>query len=112
MDITFATPRSGFLKICEDVIYSGRKELEVGGIVRIKFDKRGGYPGRIKVTIRPNDTVSFETNWEGNDPTRFPARIKAAATALLNCECLGCYEITHRNGTMEIQIPLVAGKSS
>lgn len=105
MDIMFATPRSGFLKICEDVIYSGRKELEVGGSVRVNFKKRGGYPGRVLVTIRPNDKVSFKTNWEGNDPTRFPARIKAAATALLNCGFLGCYEITHRDGSMEIQIP-------
>jgi len=50
MDIIFATPRSGFLKICADVIFDGRKELESGGIIRINFDKRGGYAGRVLVT--------------------------------------------------------------
>ena len=103
MDIIFATPRSGFLKICADVMLDGRKELESGGIIRINFDKRGGYAGRVLVTFRPNDTTSFETNWEGNDPTRFPARIKAAATALLNCGFLGRYEIIHRDGNLEIR---------
>lgn len=105
MDITFATSRSGFLKICEDIIWCDRKKLKSGGIFRIDLGKGGGYAGRVLVTIRPNDTTSFETNWEGNDPTRFPARIKAAATALLNCGFLGCYEILHRDGNLEILPP-------
>jgi len=34
------------------------------------------------VEIRESDDDTFLTAWTGNDPTRFPARIKAAATIL------------------------------
>lgn len=103
MDIAFLTRQSEFLRPCEDVIGCSREALETGGIVRIDLDKEGGYAGRILVTIRSNDPVYFGTNWEATDPTRFPARIKAAATALLNCGCLGRYEIIHKDGHLEIR---------
>lgn len=63
----------------------------------------GGYPGRVTVTIRAGDGASFETDWEGTDITRFPARIKAAATALLNCECVGRFVVSHERGLLTLR---------
>lgn len=102
MDITFPI-RSRFLDACEDTIRRGLAELEAGGTVRVDLDK-GGYAGRVLVTIRPDDTASFGTNWKGADPTRFPARIKAAAMALLKCGCVGPFEVTHADGVLEIRV--------
>jgi hypothetical protein len=101
MDISFAT-RSRFLDDCEDAIQRDRSQLQSGGTVRVDLDE-GGYDGQVLVTIRPNDRAFLGTNWEGADATRFPARIKAAATALLNSGCVGRFEITHTNGALEIR---------
>ncbi|HEY1376530.1 MAG TPA: hypothetical protein VGF55_07035 [Gemmataceae bacterium] len=100
MDIAFAT-RSRFLDSCEDAIRRGRADLDAGGAVRVLFEE-GGYPGRVVVTIREGDSGWFGTDWEGADETRFPARIKAAATALMHCGCTGRFLIAHTDGAMEI----------
>ena len=100
MDIAYAT-RSRFLNDCEAALQSERETLEGGGVVRVAFDD-GGYPGRVVVTIRPGDTTSFGTDWEGTDPTRFPARVKAAATALLHCGFLGRYLVVHEDGALSV----------
>jgi hypothetical protein len=101
VDIAYAT-RSQFLNACEAAICGHRAELDAGRVVDVDLGE-GGYNGRIVVTIRPNDRSFFGTDWESADPTRFPARIKAAATALLNCGCLGRYEVSHSDGSVTIR---------
>jgi hypothetical protein len=101
MDIAYAT-RSKFLEDCEAAINHHRAELDGGTAVRISLGEGGGYGGKVVVTIRCNETTYFGTDWEGADPTRFPARIKAGATALLNCGCEGRFEITHSDGSLAI----------
>jgi hypothetical protein len=101
MDIAYAT-RSQFVDTCEAAIHGHRAELEAGGVVHVDLTE-GGYDGRVVVTIHPNDRASFGTDWESTDPTRFPARIKAAATALLNCGCEGRFEISHSDGSLAIR---------
>lgn len=64
----------------------------------------GGYHGRVEVVIDSDDAETFGTNWEGTDPTRFPARIRAAATALFNSACFGKFEISHEDGLLEIRL--------
>lgn len=64
----------------------------------------GGYHGNIIVTIRDSDPYYFGTDWESSDPTRFPVRIKAAATALRNCACHGQFEISHLDGALTIRL--------
>jgi hypothetical protein len=92
--------RSRFLNDCENAIRrGGAAEVE---LVQFMLDK-GGYAGHITVTIPDGDSGSFGTDWKASDPTRFPARIKAAATALFNCGCRGRYEVIHKNGTLEIR---------
>lgn len=63
----------------------------------------GGYDGRVVITIRQDGGESFVTDWTNPDPTRFPARIKAAATALLNCGYEGMFEVSHADGTLAIR---------
>ena len=102
MDIAYAT-RSAFLAPCEDAIRRGRDGLMSGEPVEVVFDD-GGYGGRVTVEIRHDDRASFGTDWESTDLTRFPARIKAAATALLNCGCSGRYLIEHSDGRLTIRL--------
>jgi hypothetical protein len=101
MDITYST-RSRFLDACEAAIRGHRADLDTGRTVYADLGERG-YKGRIVVTIRQNDRMSFGTEWSSSDPTRFPARIKAAATALLNCGYEGKFEVSHENGSLTIR---------
>ena len=100
MKIPYAS-RSGFTAICKDVI---KNEIDNGHPVIINLNKPGGYAGLVKVTIRSADPNSFDTDWQANDPTRFPARIKAAATALHRCSHFGRFEIEHKDGIIMIKV--------
>lgn len=101
MDITYAT-RSKFLAACELGIRGHLTDLGASGVVHVDLQK-GGYEGRVIVTIRQNDRSAFGTDWESTDPTRFPARIKAAATALLFSGCEGQFEVSHSDGVLSIR---------
>ncbi|MEX2119395.1 MAG: DUF6884 domain-containing protein [Pirellulales bacterium] len=110
MDIAFVN-RSRFLVACEDSIRQDRAELEAGRKVRIELGK-GGYRGRVVVTIHPGDSASFGSDWMAADETQFPARIKAAATALLHCGCVGQFEVAHADGALHIRcVPDETGKT-
>ncbi len=88
--------------MCEATIRKRQDELLAGATVSIDL-QGGGYDGRVIVNIAPNNPVTFNTDWENADPTRFPARIKAAATALLNVGCKGKFEISHSSGSLTIR---------
>jgi hypothetical protein len=101
VDIPFAA-RSRFLDTFEADIRRHRAELDRGGAFHIPVSD-GGYDGRVTVTIRPGDHAAFGTDWQRADPTRFPARIKAAATALRNCGRMGRFAISHSEGVLTIR---------
>jgi hypothetical protein len=101
MDIPYST-RSKFLNACEAAIRESGAELRTGGIVHVHVEE-GGYDGRVIGDIRTTSRSVFGTDWERTDPTRFPARIKAAATALLNCGYEGQFEISHSQGDLTIR---------
>jgi hypothetical protein len=101
VDIAYST-RSLFLEACDAAIRGHRADLDSGGTVYVDLGE-GGYDGRVVVTIRQNDRASFGTDWTSSDPTRFPVRIKAAATALLNCACEGAFEVSHADGSLAIR---------
>lgn len=100
MDIRYSQ-RSQFLEACEAAIREHRAELNRGGVVRVDLGP-GGYQETVTVFISQGDRQAFHTNWSSPDPSRFPVRIKAAATALRNCGCSGTYEITHRQGVITL----------
>ena len=101
MRIEFVKTRSGFLKPCLEAI-SHRPPREPGEILQIAFASSGGYRGRMRVVVTPDSLVDFETDWVGSVVTRFPARIKAAATALRDAHCFGNFEIAHTEGKLTI----------
>ncbi len=72
------------------------------GNVSIKFSKGGGYSGSIEVTIGKPTEKEFNAEVSLKDRTRFPARIRAAATALRDVGCEGCYLIGHVDGVLTI----------
>lgn len=101
MHIAYAT-RSQFIASCEAAIRAHRAKLDTGGVVHVDL-KEGGYDGEVVVIIRSSDRAAFGTDWESTDPIRFPMRIKAAATALLNCGCEGRFEVSHSDGSLTIR---------
>jgi hypothetical protein len=101
VDINYAS-RSRFLADCEAAIRGSRDDLSQGTVVRISLES-GGYQGNVVVDIRAGDPQSFGTDWTGNDPSRFPARIKAVATALFNCGCCGRYRVSHEDGIIQLE---------
>lgn len=94
--------RSSFLLPCKAAIRSGQQALESGRTVSISLSP-GGYIGNIYVEIRSSERDSFQTNWQNNDPSRFPVRIKAAATALKELGYVGRFTITHMDGALGIR---------
>ena len=79
-------------------------QLEDGRMITVQLAQHpAGYPGTVIVQLTPLHSSSFGTDWEGPDPTRFPARLKAAATALNKIGARGQYTLTHRSGTLTIQ---------
>ena len=99
MNIEYAK-YSKFLEPCKIAIQNNIKALENGVPIDVSFIK-GGYNGEINVNIEA-DKNTFSTSWNNQDPTRFPARIKAAATALKHSQCLGVYKVTHYHGLLTI----------
>jgi hypothetical protein len=103
MDIKYAT-RSKFLDSCEAAIRRHRARLDAGDVVEVHLvEEKPRYAGRVLVTIRPGDRAAFGTDWNRADPSRFPARIKAAANGLLNCCCQGRFEVSHLDGLLTIR---------
>jgi len=100
MNIPYAL-RSKFTGLCQEGITAQREALNTGQVITFTL-KPGGYSGKITVTVDAGNPTHFETDWSGGDPTQFPARIKAAATALRNCGSTGRFEISHADGVLSI----------
>ena len=95
--------KSGFLDPCERSIRQARETLSAGHVVRIQLNaEKRGYPGRLVVEIRADDGSNFGSDFSYSDVTRFPQRIRVAATALYICGCWGRFLVTHLDGTLEI----------
>lgn len=79
--------------------------LLVGGIVfplTVPLGKPGGYRGRVSITIRAATEAEFEAELDLEDWTRFPARIRAAATALRDAGRFGTFFVEHEDGILKI----------
>ena len=100
MDIPYAR-RSKFLKPCNQVLTAHHETLGSGSVLNVALGP-GGYSGRLIVTIPPGVATTFQAEWGAKDITRFPSRIKAAATALRDCGIIGSFEISHDDGALSI----------
>jgi hypothetical protein len=101
VEIAYAS-RSRFLTDLETAIRNQRELVDQGEQIQVVMED-GGYPGRVTITVQTGNETTFDTDWEGTDATRFPARIKAAATALLNCGCVGRFAVGHEQGLLVIR---------
>lgn len=97
MRIDFAT-RSSFLPAIHAALDSAGG---CDGAVVVELSPQG-YPGTIQLELTEDANDSFETDWEHADPTRFPARIRAAATALRDRRCYGVFLVSHDEGRLTI----------
>lgn len=98
MRIPFLVQEGKFRPLIRNAIHHSGGQIPV----TVDFLVGGGYNGCIRVTIEESQAVEFEANWEGNDRTRFPARIRAAATALRDTSHFGTFDISHKDGSLQI----------
>ena len=68
----------------------------------VPLGKPGGYSGSVTLTISVANEAEFEVDLDMPDWTRFPARIRAAATALRDSGRFGTYHVTHTEGQLII----------
>ena len=83
-----------------------KEALEAQGCpshLTIEFPKGGGYSGSIEVTIGSPAEKEFDAVVSLKDWTRFPARIRAAATALRDVSYEGRFVIGHADGVLTIR---------
>ena len=81
-----------------------KDQIKKGSIVQMDLQRAGGYADEnIKITIKNDMINEFETDWEYQDPTRFPARIRALATALQDNRMWGTYFVSHNDGIIKIR---------
>ena len=93
---------SAFYGSCKQVIKERGSLLQRGWTVRTELSKDGGYDGDVVLRVEFSDEEAFQTSWSGPDPTRFPARIRAAATALRDEGLTGRYTVKHEDGALSI----------
>jgi hypothetical protein len=100
MNIPYAT-RSRFFEPLHEALTAHGKCPGQGNAVTLTLSEEG-YDGEIIIEISADPFDEFLSNWEGRDPTRFPARIRAAATVLRERRCFGRFLISHRQGLLSI----------
>ena len=93
--------RSSFFAPCQRAIKTLRRDLLEGKIIRIRLSPQG-YNQRAIATIE-HDNPNFFWIDKKSDPTRFSARIRAAAYILYKNELHGEFEISHKTGVLTIQ---------
>ncbi len=102
MKIKYNIRGSTFLLPIKAALQQNAQRLRRGASVSLSL-AAGGFPGRITITIDPKHLSSFPTDWNNNDHTWFPARIKAAATALRDLGFAGSFEIWHEDGLLKLR---------
>ncbi len=87
MRISYVSRSKFLILFTTGILYQGDR-LSNGETIEIQVEA-GGYGGKVEVELTPTHTDEFNANWNGADPTRFPARIRAVATALRDCGFAG-----------------------
>ena len=95
--------RSVFLETLLTSLTSRWDALIKGEMILIELGKRGGYSGKHQLRIDRDSSQEFTCESFRGDPSRFPARIKAAARALYDLGGSGEFIVTHEDGLMSVQ---------
>jgi hypothetical protein len=98
MELRYST-RSRFFAPIEEALSS--PEFEKGSVL-VDLGPRG-YERDVTVRIHAHELYVFETDWAGSNPSRFSARIRAAATVLKRRGMAGQFRISHRRGVLHLQ---------
>ena len=94
-----ATGRSRFYPIVMADLKTAGNRLPITS----NLGKAGGFSGAVKVQIKSSGELEFEANVVLKDWTFFPARIRAASTALRDSGLTGSFDITHADGLLTIK---------
>lgn len=94
---------STFYSQCMEKITASREAAAPIPPIHVRFTADAdGYPGDAWVQVSHPEEETFRTDWEGDDPTRFPARIRAATTALRDARIRGRFRVWHETGDLVI----------
>ena len=100
--------RSSFESPLRAAIGGASARLSKGLPVAVRL-RPGGYDARVVVVVDPRDNRSFQSDWKQSDPSRFPARIRAASKALFLEGQIGTFAVSHFSGILEIRRVVAAG---
>jgi len=103
MPYTFnSRSRSRFLFPIRKALRQNRERLVSGQPITIQLESEEGYKGTYICKINLA-TSMITANYEYEDETRFPARIKAAAIAMCLEGIEGNFQISHDKGKLAIR---------
>jgi hypothetical protein len=104
MTYTFSgNGRSKFIPAITEALKEQKQTLVAGRQIVIQLEaEKEGYPGTFYCKINPS-ACSITINFKNPDPTRFPARIRAAARALCQEGFDGTFEISQKAGILTIR---------
>ena len=103
MAIPYNQQMSRFYAPCREAIEGCIRTGRLGEPATVRLASRGGYGGDVHIHVDPGQAEQFWTDWASSDPTRFPARIRAAATALRDTTRGGRFRVAHDDGTLTIE---------
>ena len=92
---------SSFSQAFDKAIAEHSEQLLSGRVVTINLPS-GGYTRRAIATIEAHNPASFWID-KRCDPTRFSARIRAAAKSLHEQRYFGLFELAHEDGVATIR---------
>jgi hypothetical protein len=98
MELQFSTRSSFFDPIDRAVRKSGTLDQPL----QVELPP-GGYERTAEIFIRGEDTNSFSTDWMSKQPSRFSARLRAAATILQRRGFTGRFLLSHVNSVLTIE---------
>jgi hypothetical protein len=101
MRIRYNVRQSKFVAPIWAAIQQAEGGVRSGRPIIIHLDEeRDGYAGEVLVELDRENPETFQTNWDGDDESRFPARIRAAATVLRDAGSFGRFLIKHDSGQL------------
>jgi hypothetical protein len=104
MKVPYLTQRGEIYTQCQAQVTEAEEDLANGKEITITINRQdAGYTGEIIVAICEGNDTHFDTNWSCQDVTRFPARIRNAATVLHDEGLYDMFRISHCNSTIRIR---------